>query len=106
MIIIRLCPITQRVASMNIPCTEAQLAAWEGGEMIQNAMPNVSPEDREFVLTGITPTVWANMFGGEEGFDNEEDEDDDDGSWQRELAMEAGMLGGIDAYNGAMGFGE
>ena len=31
-----------------------------------------------------------------------EDEDDDD--WRREMAMEAGMLHGIDAYNEAMGW--
>lgn len=29
----------------------------------------------------------------------------DSGSWQREIAMEAGMLGGVDAYNDAMGYG-
>ena len=35
-------------------------------------------------------------------------EDDDDDSWQdewrREMAMEAGMLGGCDAYNDTMGY--
>ena len=29
---------------------------------------------------------------------------DDDGEWRREQAMEAGMLGGCDAYNEAMGY--
>jgi hypothetical protein len=29
---------------------------------------------------------------------------EDDDSWKQELAMEAGMLHGIDAYNEAMGF--
>lgn len=28
----------------------------------------------------------------------------DSGSWQREIANEAGMLGGVHAYNDAMGF--
>lgn len=28
----------------------------------------------------------------------------DDSDWQREIAMEAGMLGGCDAYNDAMGY--
>lgn len=32
-----------------------------------------------------------------------EDDDDDDDSWRREMAMEAGMLHGIDAYNEVMG---
>ena len=32
-------------------------------------------------------------------------EPSDDGEWRREQAMEAGMLGGCDAYNDAMGWG-
>lgn len=28
----------------------------------------------------------------------------DSGSWQREIAMQAGMLGGVHAYNDAMGY--
>jgi hypothetical protein len=31
-------------------------------------------------------------------------EEDDDADWRREIAMEAGMLHGIDAYNEAMGY--
>lgn len=31
-------------------------------------------------------------------------EDDDDDSWRQEIAMEAGMLHGVDAYNDAMGY--
>jgi hypothetical protein len=30
--------------------------------LIQEAMPDVSPEDREFIMTGITPEVWAQQF--------------------------------------------
>lgn len=29
---------------------------------------------------------------------------DDDSDWKRELAMEAGMMGGCDAYNDIMGY--
>ena len=36
-----------------------------------------------------------------EGRSDHYDADDDD--WRREIAMEAGMLGGINAYNEAMG---
>ena len=38
---------------------------------------------------------------------DEHDEDDDDSwqdEWRREMAMEAGMLGGCDAYNDTMGY--
>jgi hypothetical protein len=48
---------------MSIQVTEAQIAAWEGGELIQNAMPNVSADEREFIKTGITAEEWENTFG-------------------------------------------
>lgn len=50
-----------------IPCTEEQLKKWRDGACIQDAMPNVSPEDREFLMTGITPEEWNDTFswGGE-----------------------------------------
>jgi hypothetical protein len=40
-----------------------QLEAWQGGELIQNAMPDLSAELREFLMTGITPFEWEENFG-------------------------------------------
>lgn len=34
-------------------------------ELIQNIVPNLSKEEREFLMTGITPTEWNYMFGGQ-----------------------------------------
>jgi hypothetical protein len=34
--------------------------------LIQNAFPTLSPEIREFIMSGITPQEWADMFGPEE----------------------------------------
>ena len=48
---------------MDIQVTRAQIDAWMGGELIQNAMPNVSADEREFIKTGITPEEWENTFG-------------------------------------------
>ncbi len=48
---------------MDIDVTEEQIASWQGGELIQNAMPNLSADEREFVKTGITPEEWENVFG-------------------------------------------
>ena len=42
------------------------LAEWGGGALIQEAMPSLSKEEREFLITGITPTMWAHIFGGDE----------------------------------------
>ena len=48
---------------MDIPVTLAQIETWKGGELIQRAMPNLSPDEREFLMTGITADEWENTFG-------------------------------------------
>jgi hypothetical protein len=48
---------------MDIPVTVDQLEAWEDGELIQNAMPGLTPDQREFIMTGVTPEEWENVFG-------------------------------------------
>ena len=55
--------LTGNTSSMDIAVTAVQIAAWQGGELIQNAMPNVSPNEREFIKSGITPAEWASVFG-------------------------------------------
>jgi hypothetical protein len=54
-----------KVNTREIPVVEAQLKAWRSGELIQVAMPNLSPDDREFIKTGYTPEDWAEMFPAE-----------------------------------------
>ncbi len=49
-----------------IDVTQFQLDKWKAGVLIQYAMPNLSAEDREFILTGITPEEWDECFKGEE----------------------------------------
>lgn len=39
---------------------------WLHGELIQRAMPNVSPDHRELLMTGITPVTWRRMFPKDE----------------------------------------
>jgi len=63
LIIERESPFSGNVNRMAIQVTEAQIAAWQGGELIQNAMPNASADEREFIKTGITPEEWENTFG-------------------------------------------
>lgn len=58
----RTCPITGEVKTMDIPVTQAQLNTWRSGTLIQHAMPNLSADEREFILTGITSDVWDEMF--------------------------------------------
>lgn len=55
-----------RRISMSANAFVEALAAWHRGAMIQNAFPTLSADDREFLMTGITPEEWANIFGKEE----------------------------------------
>ena len=55
--------LTGNTSTMNIAVTAVQSATWQEGELIQNAMPNLSPDEREFIMTGITPDEWASVFG-------------------------------------------
>ena len=61
--ITRVSPFSGKINSKEIPVTEAQLAKWRAGELIQNAMPNISADDREFIKTGITTEEWEEAFG-------------------------------------------
>lgn len=55
--------LTGNTSAMELPITKEQLAAWVDGELIQNAMPQLNADQREFVLTGITPAEWNEAFG-------------------------------------------
>ncbi len=59
-------PFTGKINEMEIDVTQAQLDVWESGILIQNVMSNLSADEREFIMTGITPAEWASTFGPEE----------------------------------------
>ena len=64
---VRRSALTDKVSSMMIDVSYAQVVAWEdSGELIQNAMPNLTANEREFLMTGITPEEWADICGPEE----------------------------------------
>lgn len=37
--------------------------AWEDGELVQNAFPYLSADEREMLISGICPKCWEKMFG-------------------------------------------
>lgn len=49
------------------------MQAWKRGELIQNAFPMLSPADREFLMSGITPEEWDEMFSDEDFQESEDD---------------------------------
>ena len=59
--ITRKSPITGKINVREIEVTRDQLSAWMNGALIQDAMPNLSPDEREFIKTGITPEEWASL---------------------------------------------
>ena len=62
MLISKFSPISMKDHTRDIPVTQEQLNAWKSGVLIQNAMPNISADDREFLMTGITPEEWDCHF--------------------------------------------
>ena len=65
MLITRKSLISGNINSMSLPITEEQYNAWEQGTLVQVAMPHLTPDEREFVMSGITPEEWAETFGEE-----------------------------------------
>jgi hypothetical protein len=54
--------ITGKTNTLDIPVTKEQIIDWQNGALIQDAMPNISEDHREFIMTGILPEVWDNNF--------------------------------------------
>ena len=44
--------------TMEIDVTVKQILAWKSGALIQNAMPQLTADEREFIMTGIMPEEW------------------------------------------------
>lgn len=40
--------------------------AYENGALLQNAFPNLSSAEREFIKSGITDEEWQSIFAEEE----------------------------------------
>ena len=63
MLISKVSDISNKMHTMDIDVTDEQLQDWRDGTPIQDAMPNLTPDEREFIKTGITPKEWDEMFG-------------------------------------------
>ena len=57
--------LTGETRTIGLPVTLAQLNDWHQGTLIQNAMPNLTPDEREFIKTGITEGEWEEAFADE-----------------------------------------
>ena len=50
----------------HIEARTADLDAWIGGELIQVAMPYLTADEREILISGVCGTCFDDMFGDEE----------------------------------------
>ena len=66
MVVVAISAATGVKHAMPLEITEAQVYDWVNGTSIQDAMPNLSPEGREFLMTGITQVEWDSIFSDSE----------------------------------------
>lgn len=70
MLVTKTSQVTGKTNTMDINVTIAQLDRIDirsyTKELIQDIVPDISKEEREFLMTGITPDEWKNMFGDDE----------------------------------------
>lgn len=58
------CVISGKKITVRIPGKE--LYAYRKGELIQHAMPSLTPAEREFLISGISGEEWDNVTKEEE----------------------------------------
>lgn len=58
---------TRRRNTMTLPITGEQFRRWRSGRgLIQDVFPQLSSDEREFLMSGATPEEWAAVFPPEE----------------------------------------
>lgn len=59
--------------TVELPITQEEWDKFlKSNSLIQRAFPNLTPDQREFLISGTTPDEWDEMFG-----DDDEEEDTD-----------------------------
>ena len=62
MIITRPHPFTGEDNQMDLDVTQDQLNSWLKGEYIQNAMPHLTADEREFLISGLLPGEFDDLM--------------------------------------------
>jgi hypothetical protein len=60
--ITRRCPFTGAINTLEINVLQEEIDDWSSGTVAQRAMPSLTPDEREFIMTGIMPDVWEDTF--------------------------------------------
>lgn len=64
--ITRISPFSGKENTQELDITMLEHMKWVEGTVIQHAMPRLTADEREFVMTGILPAEWDSMMGEEE----------------------------------------
>ena len=48
--------------SLDLDVTAEEIKAWKAGMLIQDAMPRLTTDEREFMMTGITAEEWEKHY--------------------------------------------
>ena len=62
--VIKTSQITGIIREMELDITEEQIMKYEAGALVQDAFPNLTTTEREFLITGVTEEEWNEFFGG------------------------------------------
>lgn len=68
------CTFTRKPYSVTVPADGFK--EWLNGKHIQDAMPSVSADDREFLISGISPEGWTEAFGNDDDSPDSDDSGD------------------------------
>lgn len=58
MLISRKCMLTGKMRVLDLDITPEEIVDWEEGTLVQDAFPRLTPEEREFFMTGIWGDDW------------------------------------------------
>jgi hypothetical protein len=64
--ITKVSPLSGKENTLDLPVTEEQLLRWKMGDLIQDVMPDLTPDEREFLISGVAPGEFDLLFGEEE----------------------------------------
>lgn len=73
MIVTKISPLTGIEHTLDLDITEEEIANYDSGTLAQNAFPNLSEGELEFIISGITEDEWDIAFP-----ENDEDDFDED----------------------------
>ena len=57
---------TVKGTEYSVTVSDKAVADWRSGTLIQEAMPNLNADQREFLISGMTDEEWTECWGEEE----------------------------------------